>query len=308
MYNIQWPTDHSTLDWDDHLLQTFDQQQARFKVNFSHSFILRHRDTLQFRFFSRFQQQSSCFGHTTIHRQQNFFFSFFSLSLFSIGLEKHRCFGVCQATETQLYMDRALCRRHEFLHQPHHRFFLLAALQNHLQILSKTTKRFSHSKNMKTTLFSTRTTYAFFDAWLCIKAPLSTAFKLPHTTSSNNGTETTFPQHSRGAPIGLKVSFKSMWTSLTMTKTKHLPALFQVDVAPTRTPQRCGYCPTNTTFALLQTSAKPPTLLPVPSVDNCAKKNGFCDDMNRPVPGTRSNIPTLVESTDPYLPLKSYWT
>ena len=58
--------------------------------------------------------------------------------------------------------------------------FLLAAIQNHFQILSKTTKRFSHSKKMNTTPFSTRTIYAFFGAWLCINAPVSTVLTPTH--------------------------------------------------------------------------------------------------------------------------------
>ncbi|KAL8569285.1 hypothetical protein ACOMHN_029906 [Nucella lapillus] len=49
MYNIKWEL--GLPEWDDKLREIFGRQQKRFKINFSHSFVLHHRDNDKYCFF-----------------------------------------------------------------------------------------------------------------------------------------------------------------------------------------------------------------------------------------------------------------
>ena len=44
MYNIRWSATQSSPDWDKHSMPIFDRHIKRFKINLSHSFVLKHRE------------------------------------------------------------------------------------------------------------------------------------------------------------------------------------------------------------------------------------------------------------------------
>ena len=52
MYNIRWPTDQSSPNWEEQLTPIFNRQTKRFKINLSHSFVLHHREEEKYRFFT----------------------------------------------------------------------------------------------------------------------------------------------------------------------------------------------------------------------------------------------------------------
>ena len=65
MYNIRWPTDQSSPNWEEQLTPIFNRQTKRFKINLSHSFVLHHREEEKYRgFFHASQNNARAFDST----------------------------------------------------------------------------------------------------------------------------------------------------------------------------------------------------------------------------------------------------
>lgn len=60
-YNFKWPTIDSFPEWDAYLLDIFNRQKVRFKINLSHSFILYNAETNRYRFFHASQNNATYF-------------------------------------------------------------------------------------------------------------------------------------------------------------------------------------------------------------------------------------------------------
>ena len=78
MYNIRWPTDQSSPDWEEQLTPIFNRQTKRFKINLSHSFVLHHREEEKYRFFHASQNNTRVFDSPRQINNQEDFVSFLS--------------------------------------------------------------------------------------------------------------------------------------------------------------------------------------------------------------------------------------
>ena len=76
VYTMFWDPSSDSPDWDERLLSLFHDQNKRFKINFSHSFLLKHKVSGDLSFFHASNNNHSALKHPRLISSKRDFLSF----------------------------------------------------------------------------------------------------------------------------------------------------------------------------------------------------------------------------------------